>query len=57
MTMTGFLKGMAIGMVAGAAVDMAANSKALRRTDWGKAMQSAGAAIDDVICSVKRSVR
>ena len=57
MTMSGFLKGMAIGMVAGAAVDMVANSKAMRSTGWGKTMHKASSAMDDMICDVKRAVR
>ena len=56
MTMSGFLKGMAIGMIAGAAVDMAANSKAMRKTSLGKTMQEMGSAVDDMICDVKRAI-
>ena len=57
MTMSGFFKGMAIGMVAGAAVDMVANSKAMRSTGWGKTMHKASNAMDDMICDVKRVMR
>ena len=57
MTGSGFLKGMAIGILAGAAADMAANSKALRSTGWGKTMHKASSAMDDMICDVKRVIR
>lgn len=57
MTMSGFLKGMCIGILAGAAVDMAANSKAMRNTGLGRTMQEVGCAMDDMICDVKRAMR
>ena len=56
MTMSGFLRGMAIGVVAGVAVDMVANSKAMRKTGLGKTMQSVGCAMDDMICDVKHAI-
>ena len=57
MTMCGFLKGMAVGMVAGIAADMAINSKAMRKTEIGKAMHKVGSAMDDMICDVSRAMR
>lgn len=57
MTACGFLKGMAIGMVAGIAADMAINSKAMRKTELGRAMRKASSAMDDMISDVSRVIR
>lgn len=57
MTMCGFLKGMAVGMAAGIAADMVINSKAMRKTEIGKAMHKVGSAMDDMICDVSRAMR
>ena len=57
MTMNGFLKGMAVGMAAGIAAELAMNSKAMRKTEVGKAMHKASAAVDDMICDVSRAMR
>ena len=49
MNMTAFLRGVCVGMVAGAAADMAAHPyPKARKTAVGKAMQRMGNALDSV---------
>lgn len=57
MTVPGFLKGMAIGLAAGVVMDMAVQSKAMRKTDLGKTMQKVSGAMDDMISDVSRAIR
>ena len=53
MNMTAFLRGVCVGMVAGAAVDMAARPyPKSRKTVVGKAMQRMGNALDSALVTV-----
>lgn len=53
MNMTAFLRGVCVGMVAGAAVDMAAHPyPKTRKTAVGKAMQRMGNAVDSALETV-----
>ena len=53
MSMTAFLRGVCVGMVAGAAVDMAAHPyPKARKTAVGKAMQRMGNAVDSALETV-----
>ena len=53
MNMTAFLRGVCVGMVAGAAADMAAHPyPKARKTAVGKAMQRLGNAMDSAWVSV-----
>ena len=53
MNMTAFLRGVCVGMVAGAAADMAAHPyPKVRKTAVGKAMQRMGNALDSALVTV-----
>ena len=53
MSMTAFLRGVCVGMVAGAMMDMAAHpGPKVRKTAVGKAMQRLGNAMDSAWVSV-----
>ena len=53
MNMTAFLRGVCVGMVAGAAADMAARPyPKARKTAVGKAMQRMGNALDSALVAV-----
>lgn len=52
MKATAFIRGMAIGMVAGVALDMVAPTFGRRKTTVGKAMQKVGNAVDTAIDDV-----
>jgi len=54
--MKGFVKGMLLGAVAGAAADMAMHSTAGKRTKAGKAMQSVSNAVDSAAAAVKHTM-
>lgn len=57
MNMTAFLRGVCVGMVAGAAVDMAAHPyPKTRKTAVGKAMQRMGNALDTVVVTVAKQL-
>lgn len=57
MNMTAFLRGVCVGMVAGAAVDMAAHPyPKARKTAVGKAMQRMGNALDTVMVTVAKKL-
>lgn len=51
----GFIKGMLLGVAAGAAVDMALRTKEGKRTAAGRAMQTVTDAVDSAATSVKQS--
>lgn len=55
--MKGFLKGMLLGAVAGAAADMALHTGAVKRTPAGRAMQTATDAVDAAADAVKETLR
>ena len=52
----GFIKGMLLGVVAGAAADMALRTKEGKRTAAGRAMQTVTDAVDSAATSVKHSM-
>lgn len=54
--MDGFIKGMVLGMVAGAAADMALRTPKGKRTTAGKAMQTVTNAVDATAASVKHTM-
>lgn len=54
--MKGFMKGMLLGAVAGAAADMALHTSAVKKTPAGKAMQTATDAVDAAAASVKETI-
>lgn len=54
--MNGFVKGMLLGAVAGAAAEMALQTKSGRQTAAGKAMQTVTDAVDSAATSVKHSM-
>ena len=50
MNLSAFVRGMCVGMIAGAAVDMmASSSKNQRKTTVGKAMQRVGNSMDSAL--------
>ena len=53
--MKGFVKGMALGMVAGAAADMALRTAKGKRTKAGKTMQAVTDVVDNAAASVKHT--
>lgn len=55
--MKGFLKGMLLGAVAGAAADMALHTNSAKKTAAGKAMQTATDVVDAAAASVKETMR
>ncbi|MBQ6974243.1 MAG: hypothetical protein IJQ17_05400 [Oscillospiraceae bacterium] len=57
MKATAFIRGMAIGMVAGVALDMVAPAIGGRKTTVGKAMQKVGNAVDTAIDDVSDRLR
>ena len=54
--MNGFVKGMVLGVVAGAAADMALRTAHGKRTAAGKAMQAVTDAVDSAATSVKHTM-
>ena len=54
--MNGFVKGIVLGVVAGAAADMALRTAQGRRTAAGKAMQAVTDAVDSAAASVKHTM-
>ena len=54
--MNGFVKGMVLGVVAGAAADMALRTAQGKRTAVGKAMQAVTGAVDSAATSVKHTM-
>ena len=54
--MIGLVKGMVLGVVAGAAADMALRTAQGRRTAAGKAMQAVTDAVDSAAASVKHTM-
>lgn len=54
--MKGFLKGMLLGAVAGAAADMALHTGSAKRTPAGKAMQTATDVVDAAAGAVKETL-
>ena len=54
--MKGFVKGMALGMVAGAAADMALRTAKGKRTKAGKTMQAVTDVVDNAAASVKHTL-
>ena len=54
--MKGFLKGMLLGAVAGAAADLALHTNTVKKTAAGKAMQTATDAVDAAAASVKETM-
>lgn len=54
--MKGFIKGMLLGAVAGAAADMALRSSTGKRTPAGKTLQAVTDAVDSAAASVKHSL-
>ena len=57
MTMGSFLRGMAVGAVAGIAVDMLLRPNARPKTEAGKALQSVTDAVDSAASDVMRKMR
>lgn len=57
MKATAFIRGMAIGMVAGVALDMVAPAIGRRKTTVGRAMQKVGNAVDSAIDDVSDRLR
>ena len=53
--MKGFMTGILLGMVAGAAADMALQTNALKRTAAGKAMRKAVDMVDGAAATVQHS--
>lgn len=54
--MKGFMTGMLLGIAAGAAVDMALQTKKGRRTTAGKAMQAAVGAMDGAASAMQQNM-
>ena len=54
--MNGFVKGMALGMAAGAAVEMALRTAKGKRTKAGKTMQAVTDVVEDAATSVKHTL-
>ena len=54
--MKGFVKGMALGMVAGSAADMALRTAKGKRTKAGKTMQAVTDVVDNAAASVKHTL-
>ena len=54
--MKGFVKGMALGMVAGAAADMALRTAKGNRTNAGQPMQAVPDVVDNAAASVKHTL-
>ena len=52
--MKGFMTGILLGMVAGAAADMALQTKALKRTAAGRAMRKAVNMVDGAAASMQQ---
>ena len=57
MTMGSFLRGMAVGAVAGIAADMLLRPNARPKTEVGKALQSVTDAVDSAASDVMRKMR
>ena len=56
MNMKGFVKGMLLGAVAGAAADLAMHTSMAKKTPAGKAMQTATDVVDAAAASVKETM-
>ena len=56
MQMKGFVKGMLLGAVVGAAADMAMHTASGKRTKAGKTMQAVTNAVDSAATSVKHTL-
>lgn len=56
MSMKGFVKGMLLGAVAGAAADLAMHTSMAKKTPAGKAMQTATDVVDAAAASVKETM-
>ena len=54
--MKGFMKGMALGVVAGAVAEMALRTTQGKRTKAGKTMQAVTDAVDSTAVSVKHTL-
>ena len=54
--MKGFMKGMALGVVAGAVAEMALRTTQGKRTKAGKTMQAVTDAVDSAAVSVKHTL-
>lgn len=54
--MKGFMKGMVLGVMAGAAADMALRTTQGKRTKTGKTMQAMTDAVDHAAASVKHTM-
>lgn len=54
--MKGFLKGMLLGAVAGAAADLALHTSAAKRTSAGRAMRTATDVVDAAAGAVKETL-
>lgn len=54
--MKGFMKGMLLGAVAGAAVDMALHTNTVKKTTAGRAMQTATDVVDAAAASVRETL-
>lgn len=58
MNTTAFLRGVGAGMLTGAAIGALVTSRqGMMRTGVGRAMQQAGAAMDDALCDFMRTMR
>ncbi len=55
--MKGFIKGMLLGAVAGAAADMALHTSTVKKTPAGKAMQTATDAVDAATGAVMNTLQ
>ena len=56
MNMKGFVKGMLLGAVAGAAADLAMHTSMAKKTPAGKAMQTATDVVDAAAAPVKETM-
>ncbi len=54
--MNGFVKGVALGMVAGVAADLALRTTQGKRTKAGKTMQTVTEVVDNAAASVKHTM-
>jgi len=55
--MKGFIKGMLLGAIAGAAADMALHTSTVKKTPAGKAMQTATDAVDAATGAVMNTLQ
>lgn len=54
--MNGFIKGMLLGAITGAAADMVLHTNSVKKTPAGKAMQTATDVVDAAASSVKETM-